>query len=420
MRFLVFLPKSYLSTRSIIGKIGIPAESCNRVALVPDSVTKFTKIGVRVNIESGAGKKALYSDEMYKAAGATIVSNFADLVSDSDLVAQIRLPNENQIEQYNQPNLSLVTLAKPYKNLRILQGLNKIGALYGLDLLPRTTRAQVFDCMSSMSVIGGYKAVIEAANILGRQLGSHITAAGRLPPSRVLIVGCGVAGLSAAGTAKSMGAVVRAFDARKTAEEQVKSIGADFVSLDTDDIEDTRTGYAKEADNELLLAERKILSKECSLADIVICSALVPGKPAPLLVTKQMIESMKSGSVIVDMAIEAGGNSELSGIDECFQTNNGVTIFGASDLADRVPKQASDFFSNNITAFINLLINETNEPGDQIIVKRCLCVKSGKVLWSMHDHEPQNVIIKPKPPPIDPQSKKSKYGLTKMPKDLKQ
>ncbi|MEH7826621.1 Re/Si-specific NAD(P)(+) transhydrogenase subunit alpha [Gemmobacter denitrificans] len=334
-------------------KIGAPREIFegeNRVAMTPDSALQLQKLGHSCVIEAGAGIKAGFSDASYQKAGVEIVNTAADLFAAADVVVKVRGPEMSEVERLRQGQ-TLISFFWPAQNPELLEAAKDRGAtVVAMDMVPRISRAQKMDALSSMANIAGYRAVIEAGNNFGRFFTGQVTAAGKVPPAKVLIVGAGVAGLAAIGTAVSLGAIVNAFDVRPEVAEQIESMGANFVFLEFEASQDGAAtgGYAAPSSPEF---REKQLAKFRELApdmDIVITTALIPGRPAPKLWTEDMVAMMKPGSVIVDLAAERGGNCDLTVPDEKIVTENGVTIVGYTDFPSRMAAQASTLYSTNI------------------------------------------------------------------------
>ncbi len=322
-----------------------------RVALTPDSATQIAKLGHECFVESGAGLAAGFSDTLYEAAGVTVVADADALCAATDVVIKVREPELPEIERLREGQ-TLISFFWPAQNEAMLEAAKARGAtVIAMDMVPRISRAQKMDALSSMANIAGYRAVIEAGNNFGRFFTGQVTAAGKIPPARVLVVGAGVAGLAAIGTSTSLGAITLAFDVRPEVSEQIESMGAEFVFLD---FEDTATdgaetgGYAAPSSPEF---REKQLEKFRELApdvDIVITTALIPGRPAPKLWTEDMVQMMKPGSVIVDLAAEKGGNCDLTVADERLVTENGVVIVGYTDFPSRMAAQSSTLYATNI------------------------------------------------------------------------
>ncbi|WP_343117014.1 Re/Si-specific NAD(P)(+) transhydrogenase subunit alpha [Ostreiculturibacter nitratireducens] len=335
-------------------KIGAPKEILegeNRVAMTPDSAVQLQKLGHECVIESGAGEKAGFSDAAYEAAGVTVVKTAAALFKEADVVAKVRPPSTTEAKRLKEGQ-TLISFFYPAQNKELLETCQKQGAsVIAMDMVPRISRAQKMDALSSMANIAGYRAVIEAGANFGRFFTGQVTAAGKVPPAKVLIVGAGVAGLAAIGAATSLGAIVYAFDVRPEVAEQIESMGAEFVYLDFEDkTQDGAAtgGYAAPSSPEF---REKQLEKFRELApevDIVITTALIPGRDAPKLWLKDMVEAMKPGSVVVDLAAERGGNCDLTVPDEKVVTDNGVTIVGYTDFPSRMASQSSTLYSTNI------------------------------------------------------------------------
>merc|ERR1712156_1325901 len=330
----------------------VPAETWTnekRVACTPANTALLTKKGFTVNIQEGAGRLSNFRDEDYAAAGGNIVSK--DAAFKQDIVLKVRQPSKEEAPKFKEGG-TLYSFLYPAQNKDLIDELakQKITA-FGMDCVPRISRAQVFDALSSMGNISGYRAVVEASNHFGRVFAGQITAAGKVPPAKVLVIGGGVAGLAAVGQAKSMGAIVRCFDVRPAVKEQVKSMGGEFLEVDIEEDGSTEGGYAKEMSKEFIEAEMQLFHDQCKDVDIVITTALIPGKKAPILIKKYMIDDMKPGSVVVDLAAEAGGNIETITPGEIYTYNN-VTHIGLTDLPSRLPTKASTLYANNISKLL--------------------------------------------------------------------
>ncbi|TKW51232.1 NAD(P) transhydrogenase, mitochondrial [Colletotrichum tanaceti] len=335
--------------------VGVPKEvflNERRVALTPQNVALLLKKGFSsVLVERGAGAEADFPDEAYERAGATLVDAAHRVWSGSDVVLKVRSPIPSEIDLMKK-NQTVVSFLQPAQNKPLVEKLAAQKATsFAMDLIPRISRAQVFDALSSMANIAGYKAVLEASNNFGRFLTGQVTAAGKIPPCKVLVIGAGVAGLSAIATARRLGAIVRGFDTRPAAREQVQSLGAEFIEVDIKEDGSGAGGYAKEMSKEFIEAEMKLFYEQACEVDIIITTALIPGKPAPKLITKSMLEVMKPGSVVVDLAAEAGGNCEKTKPGELY-TYKGIKIIGYTDLPSRLPTQSSTLYSNNVTKFL--------------------------------------------------------------------
>ncbi len=369
-------------------RIGVPREIFpgeKRVATVPEAVAKLVKLGFAVSVESGAGDDATISDDAYRAEGATVVPTAAELWATSDIVFKVRPPTADEVALMHEGQ-TLIGFIWPAQNPALMQQLaeRKVTAL-AIDCLPRTlSRAQKMDALTSMAGVSGYRAVIEAANAFGRFFNGQITAAGKVPPAKVFIAGAGVAGLAAIGTAASLGAIVRANDTRAEVADQVVSLGGEFVKVDYEEEGSGGGGYAKVMSEGFQAAQRAMYAQQAREVDIIITTALIPGKPAPKLITAEMVQSMKPGSVIVDMAAEQGGNCELTVPGEAV-VRHGVTIVGYTDLASRLSKQSSTLYATNLFR----LTEELCKTKDGVIhvnmdddaIRGLTVVKDGAVTW---------------------------------------
>ena len=379
--------------------IGVPRETAEgerRVAATPDSIKKLAKLGYDVQIEKDAGSAANFPDSAYEAAGATIVSDANVIWSGSDIVAKVNPPTDGELGQIKE-GTSLISFVWPARNESILGKLNerKVSCL-AMDCVPRISRAQKLDALSSMANIAGYRAIVESANEFGSFFTGQITAAGKVPPAKVMVIGAGVAGLAAIGTAKSLGAIVRAFDTRLAVKDQVASMGAEFLELEFEESGEGEGGYAKTMSKEFIDAEMKMFAEQAKEVDIIVTTALIPNKPAPKLITAEMVKSMKPGSVIVDLAAQNGGNCELTEPHQKVVKHD-VTIIGYTDLPSRLPTQSSALYSNNI---VNLLTDMTPEKDGQmvvdtedVVVRGSLVSHDGQKMW------PPPKIQDPSPPP---------------------
>lgn len=368
--------------------IGVPREVFpgeKRVATVPEVVEKLIKLGFSVVVESGAGDAANCSDETYRAAGAAVVDSAAALWAQADIVFKVRGPTPQEVAMLRE-GTTLVGFIWPAQNPDLMQQLadRKVTVL-AIDALPRTlSRAQKMDALTSMAGVSGYRAVVEAANAFGRFFNGQITAAGKVPPAKVFIAGAGVAGLAAIGTAASLGAIVRANDTRAEVADQVVSLGGEFVKVDYEEEGSGGGGYAKVMSEGFQQAQRAMYAQQAREVDIIITTALIPGKPAPKLITAEMVRSMKPGSVIVDMAAEQGGNCELTEPGQAV-VKHGVTIVGYTDLASRLAKQSSTLYGNNLFR----LIEELCKTKDGVInvnmeddaIRGLTVVKDGSITW---------------------------------------
>lgn len=369
-------------------RIGIPKETLageTRVAATPKSVAQLIKLGFAVAVESGAGEFASITDEMYANAGADVVDTSE--VWQSDIIYKLNAPNDEEISRIKE-GATLVSFLYPAQNPDLVEKLSqkKINVL-AMDMVPRISRAQSMDALSSMANIGGYRAVVEASHHFGRFFTGQITAAGKVPPAKVLVIGAGVAGLAAIGTSKSLGAIVRAFDTRPEVAEQIESMGGEFLKLDFEEEEDgsTSSGYAKVMSDAFIKAEMELFAQQAKEVDIIITTALIPGKPAPKLITKEMVDSMKPGSVIVDMAAAAGGNCEYTVPGELYVTDSGVKVIGYTDLPGRLPGQSSEMYATNLVNLTKLLCKEKdgtiNIDFDDVILRHMSVVHNGEVTF---------------------------------------
>jgi len=340
--------------------VAVPKETTageTRVALTPDLVADVQKMGLEVWIESGAGTKSYASDDQYEKAGAKIVKSAAELYTSAGMILKVQKPSPDEMAQFK-PGTILVSFLWAQSDAELVESLKKakLTAL-GMEAIPRITRAQNMDALSSMSSLAGYKSVLLGAAHLGKYLPMMMTAAGTIKPSRVLILGAGVAGLQAIATAKRLGAMVEAFDVRPAVKEQVESLGARFVDVPLESDTETKGGYAKELSKEAQDRQRKVIHDHVKMADVVISTALIPGKKAPTLITKEMVDSMTPGSVIVDLAAEQGGNCEYTKAGET-TTVNGVHVLGPLNLPATMPVHASQMYARNIVALLKNMVKE--------------------------------------------------------------
>jgi len=369
-------------------RIGVPREIFpgeKRVATVPEVVEKLIKLGFKVSVESGAGDLANFSDDTYRAAGAEIIEGAAALWAASDLVFKVRGPSADEVGLMREGG-TLVSFIWPAQNPELMQQLTaKKATVLAIDALPRMlSRAQKMDALTSQAGVAGYRAVIEAANAFGRFFNGQITAAGKVPPAKVFIAGAGVAGLAAIGTAAGLGAIVRANDTRAEVADQVVSLGGEFVKVDFEEEGGGGGGYAKVMSEGFQQAQREMYAKQAREVDIIITTALIPGKPAPKLITAEMVKSMKPGSVIVDMAAEQGGNCELTEPGQAV-VKHGVTIVGYTDLVSRLSKQSSTLYASNLFR----LTEELCKTKDGIInvnmeddaIRGLTVTKGGSITW---------------------------------------
>ena len=367
--------------------VAIPVERVSgeqRVAATPTSVDKLKALGFDVIVESGAGQKASFSDALYQDAGADIVSQTTELFAKADVVLKVNGPTSEEVSQFN-PGTLLISFLWPAQNPELLQQLaaQKINVL-AMDSVPRISRAQKMDALSTMANIGGYRAVVEAAHHFGRFLTGQITAAGKIPPAKVLVIGAGVAGLAAIGTAKSMGAIVRAFDTRVEVKDQVESMGGEFLTVEVEEDGAGTGGYAREMSRAFIEAEMALFREQAEEVDIVITTALIPGKPAPRLWQADAVQAMKEGSVVVDMAAEQGGNCELTEPGEV-AVKEGVTIIGYTNLASRLPGQSSTLYAQNLVHLLTEMAPE--KDGQPVIdmeneaIRGATVVNEGEITW---------------------------------------
>ena len=370
-------------------RIGVPKEIFageRRVATTPDVAAQLIKLGFDVAVESGAGAASSFSDAAYREAGCEVIDSAAELWSSSDLVMKVRAPEDSEADQLR-AGQALISFIWPAQNEELLARLTASGAtVMAMDSVPRISRAQKVDALSSMANIAGYRAVVEAAQHFGRFFTGQITAAGKVPPAKVLVIGAGVAGLAAIGAAKSMGAIVRSFDTRPEVKEQVESMDAEFLMLDFEDDEDGagEGGYAKVMSEEFIKAEMELFAEQAKDVDIIITTALIPGKPAPKLITAETARSMKDGSVIVDLAAEQGGNCELTVPGEV-TVDSGVTVIGYTDLPSRLAAQSSQLYATNLRHLLTDLTPEKDgnivvDMEDEVIRGATIC-KDGETTW---------------------------------------
>ncbi len=342
--------------------IGIPKEIAageRRVAAAPENVAKFIKLGFDVSVEAGAGQAAKFPDALYEQAGATVLSA-TDVWAKADIILKIRPPQNNEVELARE-GATLISLIQPAQNGDLLERLAKRGVnAIAMDAVPRISRAQSMDALSSMANIAGYRAMVEAASEFGRFFTGQITAAGRVPPARVLVIGAGVAGLSAIGTAVKLGAIVRAFDTRPAVKDEVKSMGAEFLELEFEEDGTGEGGYAKELSEDQHKKELDLIAGAIVDCDIVITTAQIPGRDAPLLITEDMVRSMRPGSVIIDLASESGGNCALTQSGETV-VEHGVHILGPVNLPAGIPVHASQMYSKNIVTLVGEFVGEEGQ-----------------------------------------------------------
>ncbi|MGO0305312.1 Re/Si-specific NAD(P)(+) transhydrogenase subunit alpha [Endozoicomonas acroporae] len=370
-------------------RIGIPGEiqeNENRVAATPDTVGKLQKLGFDVVIERGAGVKANFGDEAFTQAGARVVDR--DEVWNSDIILKVNAPIDGEIALLKD-GATLASFIWPAQNEALMNKLSQRNVnILAMDSVPRLSRSQSLDALSSMANIGGYRAVVEASHEFGRFFNGQITAAGKIPPAKVLVIGAGVAGLAALGAAGSMGAIVRAFDTRPEVKEQVESMGAEFLELvfspEEEEQQDSSDGYAKEMSQAFIDAEMALFMEQARDVDIIITTALIPGKPAPKLITEDMVKAMKPGSVIVDLAAQTGGNCACTVKDQ-ITVAHGVKVIGYTDLPSRLPTQSSQLYGTNLVNLLKLLC--PNKDGqidinfDDEVIRGLTVIRDGSITW---------------------------------------
>ncbi len=367
--------------------IGVPAEKDDepRIGVTPETVKKLAKAGAAVTIRTGAGLRSHFSDDEYASAGAKIAKSDQEAVGDADIVLTVRRPDA-AIVKAMKTGAALIGMLDPFFDADGLDALAKSGVkLFAMELMPRITRAQVMDVLSSQSNLAGYKAVIDAAAVFERALPMMMTAAGTVPAARVFVMGVGVAGLQAIATARRLGAIVTATDVRPAVKEQVASLGAKFIAVEDEEFKQAETagGYAKEMSEAYKKKQAELIAEHVKNQDIIITTALIPGRPAPKLLTKAMIESMRPGSIIVDLAVERGGNAELAKPGETVE-HNGVRILGKLNLAGSLPVNASSLYARNLESFVESLIDKQTKTlainFDDELVKGTLIAKDGAIV----------------------------------------
>jgi NAD(P) transhydrogenase subunit alpha len=366
--------------------IGIPKERLlneSRVAATPQTVGQLIKLGFSVTVEHDAGLGASFDDDSYVAAGATLSDS--QQVWQSDIVFKVNAPDDEEIALTREGS-TLVSFIWPAQNPALLEKLAaRRVTVMAMDSVPRISRAQSLDALSSMANIAGYRAIVEAAHQFGRFFTGQITAAGKVPPAKVMVIGAGVAGLAAIGAAGSLGAIVRAFDTRPEVKEQVQSMGAEFLELDFEEEAGSGDGYAKVMSEAFIKAEMALFASQAREVDIIVTTALIPGKPAPKLITEEMVASMKPGSVIVDLAAQNGGNCALTVANQVTVTPNGVKIIGYTDLPSRLPTQSSQLYGTNLVNLMKLLCKEKDGnitvDFDDVVVRGVTVIREGEVTW---------------------------------------
>ncbi|MCG5073907.1 Re/Si-specific NAD(P)(+) transhydrogenase subunit alpha [Paraburkholderia tagetis] len=367
--------------------IAVPREAFadeRRVAATPESVAQLIKLGYEIEIEAGAGERASYSDEAYRTAGACIVEDALELWANADIVFKVRPPSIEEAQRLK-TGATLVSFIWPAQNGALLDVLaTRNATVLAMDCVPRISRAQKLDALSSMANMAGYRAVIEAAQHFGRIFTGQITAAGKMPPAKVLVIGAGVAGLAAIGAARGLGAIVRAFDTRPEVGQQIESMGAEFLSVDVEEEGGGGGGYAKVMSAKFIEAEMALFKAQASEVDIIVTTALIPGKPAPRLIDAEMVACMRAGSVIVDMAAEQGGNCELTRAGEVVHAH-GVTVIGYTDLPSRMANQSSQLYATNLrhllTDLTPLKDGELKIDMDDVVQRGTTVMEQGKLCW---------------------------------------
>ncbi|MGY3689059.1 Re/Si-specific NAD(P)(+) transhydrogenase subunit alpha [Vibrio coralliilyticus] len=385
-------------------QIGVPKEILageTRVAASPKSVEQLLKLGFDVNVESSAGELASFDDSSFQSSGASIVTK--EEVWQSDLILKVNAPSDDEIALIKE-GATLVSFIWPAQNPELMEKLSgKNINVMAMDSVPRISRAQALDALSSMANIAGYRAVVEAAHEFGRFFTGQITAAGKVPPAKVLVAGAGVAGLAAIGAAGSLGAIVRAFDVRPEVKEQVQSMGAEFLEVDFKEDSGAGDGYAKEMSDEFNKKAEELYAEQAKDVDIIITTALIPGRPAPKLITKEMVDSMKAGSVVVDLAAANGGNCEYTQADKVITTANGVKIVGYTDMVGRLPTQSSQLYATNLVNLLKLLCKEKDGNIDidfeDVVLRGVTVIKEGEVTWPA---PPIKVSAQPEQKPAEP------------------
>ena len=364
----------------LIGVLKEARSGETRVAATPATVAQLLRLGYDVVVEPGAGAASSFSDDAYAEAGAAVGP-----VADADIVLGVNAPAGPQLAALKD-GATLIALLSPALNPDLVAELatRPITAL-AMDAVPRISRAQSLDVLSSMANIAGYRAVVEAAHVFGRFFTGQVTAAGKVPPAKVLVVGAGVAGLAAIGAAGSLGAVVRATDPRPEVADQVRSLGGEYLAIESPEVEVSTTGYAKEMGADYRAREARLYAEQCQDVDIIVTTALIPGRPAPRIITAEMVASMKPGSVIVDMAAANGGNVEGTVKDQAVLTPNGVTIIGYTDLAGRLPAQASQLYGTNLVNLLKLMTPDKDGvlvlDFDDVVQRSITVVRQGELTW---------------------------------------
>ncbi len=407
-------------------KIAIVKETADfekRVAATPDTIKKLVAMGCKVNIEQDSGLTANYTNDTYKNAGATLTKDIATTTKGADIVLRVQVTTDADIKNVDKGAL-LVGLVNPHQNKNLIDTAKKQGVnLFSMEMVPRISRAQSMDVLSSQSNLAGYKAVLDATAVYNRAFPMMMTAAGTIAPAKVFVMGAGVAGLQAIATARRLGAVVSATDVRPAAKEQVQSLGANFIAVEDDEFKEAENagGYAKEMSAEYKKKQAALIEETLQKQDIVITTALIPGRPAPVLITEKMVKSMKTGSVIVDMAVEAGGNCALAKPNEVVDVN-GVQIVGHMNIASRLSTDASALYAKNLLNLLNLIIKSEDKKAELAvdwedeIVKGIALTKEGVIIHpAFSDISPTVTTASAKTPAKKTSSKKtaSKKTTTK-------
>lgn len=375
-----------MSGDGLMVTIAVTAEGPDepRVAVSPETVKKLTALGAKVRVQSGAGLRSRFSDELLKAQGAEIAGSAAEALAGADILLKVRRPSADEIKQLKSGAV-VAAILDPYDKAGIEALAGSGASLFSMEFMPRISRAQSMDVLSSQANLAGYKAVIDAASMFGQALPMMMTAAGTVPAARTFIMGVGVAGLQAIATARRLGSVVTATDVRPATKEQVQSLGAKFVAVEDDEFKQAQTaaGYAKPMSPEYQVKQAELVSNHIKIQDIVVTTALIPGRPAPRLITRAMVESMKPGSVIVDLAAERGGNCEATVPGQTVEVAN-VKIFGPLNLAGSVPVNASSLYAKNLYAFLELFFDKKDKSfkvnWDDEIIKGTLVAKDGRIV----------------------------------------
>jgi H+-translocating NAD(P) transhydrogenase subunit alpha len=369
--------------------VAIPSEtdpSEGRVAATPETVRRLTGLGALVRVQAGAGLKSGFPDSDYAQAGAALAPSTAETVKDADIVLRVRRPEAKELAGAK-PGAAIIAIMDPYGHADAVKSLAAGGiCAFAMEFMPRITRAQTMDVLSSQANVAGYRAVINAAAEYGRVIPMMMTAAGMIQPAKIFVMGVGVAGLQAIATARKFGAIVTATDVRPATKEQVVSLGAKFVAVEDEEFKqaETAAGYAKEMSAGYRAKQAVLIAEHISLQDIVITTALIPGRPAPVLITAAMVESMRPGSVIVDLAAERGGNCELAKPGNTVLSKNGVKVLGQLNVAGQVPATASALYAKNLLAFVETMIDPKSKAlainwGDELI-KATMLTKEGTIV----------------------------------------